>query len=175
MLAVVVAAAISPNVGAVSTASNCPYNTCASSPAGTPTWEYASIAAVVVLALLVGLFVLMRRRRPPREEAAGESIAPWSGPPSPPTGATQEAPMPPVPPSSAQSSYVETPDDVGVAPPTLTPGPAAAAATAPAAEGEPDIDSLMAELDKISGEILKRTPKKAADESDDDPGSGASN
>ncbi len=25
---------------------------------------------------------------------------------------------------------------------------------------EPDIDSLMAELDRISGEILKRAPKK---------------
>jgi len=27
---------------------------------------------------------------------------------------------------------------------------------------EPDIDSLMSELDKISGEILKRQPKKGA-------------
>jgi archaellum component FlaC len=28
-----------------------------------------------------------------------------------------------------------------------------------AAEADPDIDSLMAELDKISGEILKKAPK----------------
>jgi hypothetical protein len=40
---------------------------------------------------------------------------------------------------------------------------AGAAAGAGAAEAEPDIDSLMAELDKISGEILKRAPKKGAE------------
>ncbi len=33
------------------------------------------------------------------------------------------------------------------------------------ADSEPDIDSLMAELDKISSEILKRTPKKRSDAS----------
>jgi hypothetical protein len=37
-------------------------------------------------------------------------------------------------------------------------GAAGAAAGAP----EPDIDSLMAELDKISGEILKKAPKPGA-------------
>jgi len=39
---------------------------------------------------------------------------------------------------------------------------AAPAAAATAGEAEPDIDSLMAELDKISGEILKKPPKKGA-------------
>ncbi|MGA9839215.1 MAG: hypothetical protein WBS16_02095, partial [Thermoplasmata archaeon] len=41
-------------------------------------------------------------------------------------------------------------------------GAVAGAGAAAAAEDEPDIDSLMAELDKISGEILKR-PKGASD------------
>jgi hypothetical protein len=58
------------------------------------------------------------------------------------------------------AAYVETPEDVSAAPPSeavagVAAGGAAAAAT------EPDIDSLMAELDKISGEILTRgTPPK---------------
>ncbi|MGC2790146.1 MAG: hypothetical protein WA547_08895, partial [Thermoplasmata archaeon] len=72
--------------------------------------------------------------------------------------------------------YLETADDVaGMPPPAPTPAPAVPAAVvvaggaavgagagAVAADAdEPDIDSLMAELDKISGEILKR-PKNAA-------------
>jgi hypothetical protein len=70
------------------------------------------------------------------------------------------------------AEYVETPEDVGSAPPTLgTPPGAPAAASGAKPEAEPDIDSLMAELDKISGEILKRTPKKAADDSGPEPGS----
>ena len=42
------------------------------------------------------------------------------------------------------------------------------AAAGAGAESEPDIDSLMAELDKISGEILKRTPKKGAQSAADE-------
>ncbi len=52
---------------------------------------------------------------------------------------------------------------MGQSPPSVA-GAAGGAAGA-AGEAEPDIDSLMAELDKISGEILKKAPK---------PGSGGS-
>ncbi|MCI4369397.1 MAG: hypothetical protein L3K09_07545 [Thermoplasmata archaeon] len=40
------------------------------------------------------------------------------------------------------------------------PAPAVAAVAPAALGGEEDIDSLMAELDKISGDILKRGPPK---------------
>jgi len=176
MLAVVVAAALLPNAGAVPAASNCPYGNCQTPSTGIPAWELASIGAIVVLGLLVGLFVLMRRRRSPPSEGMGDE-PPMGG--APPSGAMQSAPAAPAPPEPGTTSYLETPEDVAAPPPTLAPPPAAvggaaAAGTgAAAAEAEPDIDSLMAELDKISGEILKRTPKKGssppADEEDDAP------
>jgi hypothetical protein len=57
---------------------------------------------------------------------------------------------------------------VGRVPPPIpvskvgTAGAAGASAGVAAGATEPDIDSLMAELDKISGEILKRGAKKGA-------------
>jgi len=171
MLAVVVAAALVPNAGAVPAASNCPYGQCNSSPATVPAWEWASIGAIVVLGLLVGLVVVMRRRRRPPAEGippAGSSFAP-------PPGTMSEGPSAPEPEGPASAAYVETPDDIGTAPPALGAPPAAAVGAAePTPEPEPDIDSLMAELDKISGEILKRTPKKGSsappeDEADESP------
>lgn len=170
MLAVIAAAALVPNAGAVPAATNCSYGQCPSSSGLSP-WELASIGAVIVLGLLVGLFVLMRRRR--RPPAEGMSGGP-AGPASPPSGVMPPtAPAPPPPGGAGADSYVETPDDVGAPPPEMAPPPApvtpaAAAAAAPAAgESEPDIDSLMAELDKISSEILKRTPKKGTTQTSD--------
>ncbi len=175
MLAVVIAAALVPNAGAVPAASNCPYGQC-TTPSSTPTWELASIGAIVVLGLLVGLFVVMRRRRrPPQETMAGGAAAGGA----PPSGAVQEGPEGPNPEEAASAAYVETPDDVASPPPNLTPPATVAgvgAGIASGAEAEPDIDSLMAELDKISGEILKRTPKKGSPTpSDEDIDEGPSN
>ncbi|HTW56294.1 MAG TPA: hypothetical protein VMG36_07660 [Thermoplasmata archaeon] len=177
MLAVVVAAAFAPNTGVASAASNCTYGQCPSSSSSVPIWELATIGAVIVLAALVGLFLLMRRRRSPPSDGA----AAMAGGPVPPAGASQpsagpgdfpESPEPPA--GSAAPSYVETPEDVGAPPPTLGAPPVAGAAAGGKPEAEPDIDSLMAELDKISGEILKRTPKKSteppADEGSDAAG-----
>lgn len=171
MLAVVVVAALVPNAGTVSAASNCPYGNCPPTSSSFPAWEIASIGAIIVLGLLVGLFVLMRRRRPPPSE--GMAAAGGSGG-VPPSGATQTGPGGPYTEENTATSYVETPEDVAGPQPNLV-GPAVGAAGGAAAgagaESEPDIDSLMAELDKISGEILKRTPKKgsqsAADEDTD--------
>ena len=172
LLALLLAAALSPNTGLVAASSNCaPYNTCPSSSPAFPWWIVAVVVLIVAAALIAAL-LLMRRRRPPRAAIQGwQEAAPAPAPgAAPPPGAT-------APPTGA--AYIETPEDVGHAPPdatTVAAGAAGAAAAAPAAaaaEGEPDIDSLMAELDKISGEILKRAPKKPADEENAD-GSGES-
>jgi hypothetical protein len=72
------------------------------------------------------------------------------------------------PPDAGAASYLETPPPPEPEPavsPIVPPSPApaatgSAAAGATAEEAEPDIDSLMAELEKISGEILKQKPKK---------------
>lgn len=166
MLAVVIAAALAPNTGLAAAQSNCTYGQCPSSSNSVPIWEWATIGAVVVLAALVGLFMLMRRRRGPPPPGGGAVAAG----PVPPSGAAgpsavpepfSEAPMPPTPGSPAP--YLETDEDVGTAPPTLGTPSSAGGAAAGRSETEPDIDSLMAELDKISGEILKRTPKKSAE------------
>jgi hypothetical protein len=163
MLAVVVAAGLAPNTGAVPAQTTTQYNQSPSS-SGTSPWVYAAIAAIAVVALLVAALVLMRRRRPPA--AAAPPMQVWGGPgaPSAPTApaAPPPSPSPPPPAAAPAPAYLETPEDVGVAPPPVPVSKAAAAAGAggAAAEAEPDIDSLMAELDKISGEILKRTPKK---------------
>ncbi|MCI4342845.1 MAG: hypothetical protein L3J92_01835 [Thermoplasmata archaeon] len=166
MLGTVVAAGLAPTIGAVAAQSNCQYGAC---PAGSstpfPWWIVGVVLVVVILASILG--VLLFRRRPPTSPPAEDG--------EPPSGASGSGPAPPSPPSAAPfvagavaggvaapvANYVETPDDVGATPPAVAGG----AAVAGAAAQEPDIDSLMAELDKISGEILKKAPK---------PGSGGS-
>ena len=82
------------------------------------------------------------------------------GPPPPPE--YLESPSVPEP----EPSVAPLPEPAPLAPPipsrpvvpAAAPPPPAAAPTA--GEAEPDIDSLMAELEKISGEILKQKPKK---------------
>jgi len=77
-------------------------------------------------------------------------------------------------PAAAAPAYLETPEDVGQAPPIIVPvmvrGPAARP-TPPAAPpesggAESDIAALMAELDKLSGEVQKKTQR---------PGGGGEN
>jgi len=168
MLGTVVAAGLAPTIGAVAAQSNCQYSQC---PAGSstpfPWWIVGVVLVVLILAAILG--VLLFRRRPPTSPPAAEA---WE----PPSGASGAGPAPPSPPAAAPAvvagavaggaaapvaNYVETPDDIGETPPAVVGGAAAAGAAAQ----EPDIDSLMAELDKISGEILKKAPK---------PGSGGS-
>ena len=183
MLAVVIAAAFVPNTGIVQAQSSTDYSHPSSSTVSP--WVYLGIAAAVIVAgLLVALLLLSRRRRPPPSKAA--PVQPWQG--GPPAGAGGAAPAappaaPPTPPGAAPA-YLETPEDVGHAPPAVPvskagvaagAGAGAAAGTAAAAggEAEPDIDSLMAELDKISSEILKRAPKKGAQQPPTEPPGGA--
>lgn len=157
MLGVIVAAGLFPNAGTVSAQSSCPYGGCTTSSA-IPTWELVSILVVIAAAAIAAALLLMRRRRAP---PAQPPVQAWKG--GPPAGAGPAGPAAPTAP------YIETPEDVGHAPPSVSTPPRAAGAAAAGAgvaagtagaEGEPDIDSLMAELDKISGEILKKAPAK---------------
>jgi len=172
MLAVLIAAALSPNTGAVPAQSNCTYGQCPSSTTPFPWWIVA-LVVVIVVAAIIGLLLVMRGRR--KKPPAQPPLTAWGG-----TGAGGAAggaaaaggPSPPAGPGTSPA-YLETPEDVSSAPPVVAPTPAVgaaagaatagAAAGAAGAEAEPDIDSLMAELDKISGEILKRAPKKGSE------------
>lgn len=150
MLAVVIAAGLVPNGGTVAAqSSSCPYGVCPSSSPAVPAWEYVSILVLVAAAVIVGLlFVLRRRRRPPAAQVV-------------PGGAAAEGPAAP---SAPPPPYLETPEDVGHPPPTVMPRTGAAVAGAAAPPTGPaavsDIDALMAELDKISSDILKKAPTK---------------
>jgi hypothetical protein len=167
LLAIVVAAGLSPNTGAVPAQGNCQYGQCVAGT-GLQWWVLAAIVIIVVAALGAALFLMRRRRSPPR---SGMAPPP---PPGPTSGAMGGRSTPPPPPPAAAPAYLETPADVGRSLPSVPTGAPATAAVggaagaagagagAAAGEGEPDIDSLMAELDKISGEILKR-PKSPPD------------
>jgi hypothetical protein len=113
---------------------------------------------VLVVVILVALAVFGRRRRP--REGAVPPMQAWQEEPTPAMGTGPASPAP---------AYLETPEDVGQASPggihgaaTPTPAPAAAGA-------EPDIDVLMAELDRISVDILKNPPKKGAKGKGEEP------
>jgi hypothetical protein len=154
MLAVVLAAGLFPNTGTVRADTSCPYGGCTTTST-IPTWELVSILVLIAAGAIAAALFLMRRRRPP----PGAPVQAWQEGPS--TAA------------AAAPAYLETPEDVGHAPPSVSPGvgPAiggAAVGGAAAAQAEPDIDSLMAELDKISGEILKKPSKKGKGGPDDE-------
>jgi hypothetical protein len=167
LLVLIVAAGLAPQTGAVPAQSNCQYGQCAPNTS-VPWWVFAAIAILIVALLAVALILLRRRRPPvspitPAEGAVGGPTAGAAGTVSPPPS--------PVPP------YVEIPEDMGAVaaasapatvPSAVSPaaadvalgaaaaGAGAAVAATAADSDEPDIDSLMAELDKISSEILKR-------------------
>ena len=163
MLAVVLAAGLFPNVGTVQAKTSCPYGVCpSSSSSGIPAWEIAAILIIIIAGVIAATLFLMRRRRPPpATSVAGGTAGPAEG-----AGPAGGAAAPP---------YLETAEDVGHAPPSVIPpgvvgaagAAGAAGATAGAGAGS-DIDSLMAELDKISGEILKKPPKKGPGAKDSD-------
>jgi hypothetical protein len=152
MLVVILAAALAPNTGAIPAQSNCQYGACSSSTTPFPYW-IIGVIAVLVAAALIALLLFTRRRRPPASTAPEA----WAGPAA--GAGAGAAAAPPAPPGGASAEYIETDTDVGQSLPPVGAAAAGGAAAGAAAEEEPDIDSLMAELDKISGEILKRAPK----------------
>ncbi len=167
MLAVIIAAALSPSAGLVKAQTNTQYGSGGSTPDNTLTYTLIALLAVIVAVAALLLAVVVRRRR---RGGGPQTMSTWEGgtgpePPTegsgpemgvamaPPTGAAEyyEGTSPPPPPSGGAA-----PDWVEERPPPPLP-PAAGAATAeeiPA--GEPDIDRLMAELDQISDDILKK-------------------
>jgi hypothetical protein len=171
MLATVVAAALSPNIGAIPAQTSCQYSTCSSGTSTPFPWWIVGVIAVIVVALIAA-YLVFGRKKPPTKGGSGPSA--WEPPAGAAGGGAAAAgsTAPPTPPSTAPAyaggptaSYLETPEDVGAVLPATAAGAAGGAAAGAAAgnsangEEEPDIDSLMAELDKISGEILKKAPK----------------
>ncbi|MCI4351210.1 MAG: hypothetical protein L3K15_06830 [Thermoplasmata archaeon] len=142
MLGVIIAAGLSPNTGAAPAQTTCPYGVCPTASNGIASWEIALVVIILLAAALLAVLLLRRRNRggPPGEApsgAMGPSIAGGPG-------------MTPLEPPII-APYVETPEDIG-APPVAPPAPP----VPPPTDGEGDIDSLLKELDTISGEILKR-------------------
>ena len=143
-----------PTTGAVPAQTTCAYGVCpAAMGSGNTTWEVLLILLIVV-ALALGVLILRSRRRRP----GGGSGPPdeWS-----PGTAGSVGPAEELAPAGALgavggSMYQEQPEDVGQVPPEM---PAMDSMPPAAPAGEGDIDSLVAELDKIGQEILTRGPK----------------
>ena len=171
----VISAALLPNLGLVAAQSTCLYGTCPASTSYTP--YYAALAVLAIVAVGLGLLLLMRRRggggSPGPLTEAEPATGGMGGPSGPASGDAAEmavaagaggaagaavASSPTVPPGAGGAEYLEGPDDVGGGLPAAA--AAAGAGAAAAQDGNEDIDSLMQELDKISGEILKRPPAK---------------
>jgi hypothetical protein len=154
MLAIVVAAGLSPNSGLVQAQTSPGYYGQPSSSTTAP-WIYLVIAALVILVALLLALILLRRRRPPAMSApAAQPRGVGSTPPSAPPGAA--APLAPV--AGAAATEVVAIGGAGAA----------------GVEPEPDLNSLMIELDKITKEILKRVPKKDEEGNDAGPGTASS-
>ena len=162
LLIALLGAALLPALGVVSADTSCVYNCTTSSPS-TPLWAWAAIGIIVVAAILSTAFLLMRRNRsrPPAEPYNGpsEGAAGVAG-----AGAVAGAEEPEAPPATetapnGNAAYIEQPEDTAAPPAVLASGAAAGAAAgavAGAAADDTNIDALMDELDKISGEILKK-------------------
>jgi hypothetical protein len=146
VIAAVLLLAFLPNTGAIPADTSCPYGNCPTTDNGPATLWYVLLGALVLVAAALGAVLLLRRRRSPTPPEAVEA---WSGPTSGAAGGPEGAPEGPS--SGVAPDYLESPEDVGHAPPAV-PGAEGAAPS----EGGADIDSLMQELDKISGEILQR-------------------
>ncbi|HEY6237554.1 MAG TPA: hypothetical protein VIZ68_00005, partial [Thermoplasmata archaeon] len=120
-MVLLVAIALIPNVGALPAATSCQYGGC-DTPNNTSSglW-YGLLAALVIVAIALGLLLLMRRRRAkpggsgPVEPWAGEGAAVGvAGAPAAlggPSGAPEVMDVTPDVPAGA--SYIETPEDVG--------------------------------------------------------------
>jgi hypothetical protein len=173
MFSVVALAAFGPATGVVAASSSCTYGTCTDSGPGPLTYALGIILAAIIL--LIAAAVIFQRRRGSQPPSGG--VAAWSGGATPP-GASGPAESPA---AGETAPYMESAEDVGTmgGGVAIAGGAAAAGAAAGAAASEEapgDIDSLMGELDRISGEILQRGPGKKPPTGGADaepPGSGS--
>jgi hypothetical protein len=215
MLAVIVAAALTPNtLGAAQAV--CQYGNCGPASSFNPL-TFALIGVLVVLIALAALALIVAMRRRRRRGGGGGTLGPPPGEmppwqPGPGGPETTQAPpeQPSMPPSQTQAeeyassgvsatyapvppspAYPPAPPAPPPPPPVVAPPPpppstrgratkprtsapewqeqedlaagaGGGAAVGAAAGGgeEPDIDRLMQELDQISDDILKKTPRK---------------
>jgi hypothetical protein len=176
MLAIIVVAALAPNIGVGAAQVNAQYTSKSTAPS---TLEYALIGVLVaaIVAAIVGLLIFQRRKKGGQGGAGG--VAAWeepqggqpgSGPGMDNTGgagslAPAGAAAGGVAVGAAATTYDETSAPAETGPEWAEPAaPATMGGTGGAApaldEAEPDIDRLMKELDQISDDILKKTPPK---------------
>ncbi len=135
MLVVVIAAALAPNAGIAAATSSCQYNNCNSTQNSFP-WTYVVIGVAALVAAALVTLLLFRRRGGGETGAAGQTS------PGPSREAGEEKAEPaPNEPSGAAEPAPEAYDEG-------TPDSSQPGGGAPASD---DIDSLMDELDKISG------------------------
>lgn len=166
MLFVILAAALTPDFGTVAAQSSCPYGNCTSGSGSSFPWISVFVALAVILAaiILAMIVIYYRRRNPPPPHGAGSAGAGGSAgggaPPPPATGTsgTEEA-------ASSSPTYAEAARYFGI----TTPGAEVIHArgsgdwieTSAYTRGPTDVgaelDSIMAEIEQISGEILKRS------------------
>jgi hypothetical protein len=157
LLAVIVATSLAPVTGALPAQSTCQYGNCSSPSNSTPLWAWAAVGGFIILIAALIALLLIRNRRRGGGASGASAVPPDAG------VAATEAPVAlggAAVAAAAVPAYVETEDDVG-APPTVMPSPTPGVEVPepPPGSEEPNIDSLMDELDRISGEILKKDPK----------------
>ncbi|MFZ1023916.1 MAG: hypothetical protein WAN87_07260 [Thermoplasmata archaeon] len=166
MLFVILAAALTPNFGSVAAQSNCPYGNCTSGSGSSFPWISVFVALAVILAaiILALLVIYYRRRNPPPPQAAGPAGvggAGGSGSPPPPSTGTigiDEG-------VSSSPSYAEAARYFGITPAGTQAVQPDASSSWSGNPGYPEgrvnvgaeLDSILAEIEQISGEILKRS------------------
>ncbi len=188
MLAVIIVAALTPNIGLVAAQPQAQYN---NTTGFSSSLEYALIGVLVaaIVAAIIALMIFQRRKN--RGQGGAGGVAAWEAPqggapPSGPSmggaGETEEmvgagAVGAGAGVAAGAASYDETAPPVETGPEWAEPAApatmgAAAGGGAALNEPEPDIDRLMKELDQISDDILKKTPPKKGSPPDPAPDAG---
>lgn len=159
MLVVVILSVTLPNPGKAFAQTNCGNPPCASS---IPAWVYGLLIAGVLIDVVLVLALVLQRRRHRQPTRTGPA-QPWQdgGRPGAPRSASPAPPTPPAPRPAPAPAYLETPEDIGQEPPTVSDLQRAGADVAADKGVEPDADSVAAELDRIVREIHRRGQKRS--------------
>jgi len=128
-------------------------------------WVYIGIALATLAGVVLVTLVALRWRR--LDAQAASTSQTWEEGPAPPRGGR---------PAESAPAYLETREDIGSIPPT-NPTAQVAKAAAPSPVPTPvvgdtgsEVDSILAELDKISAEISSRSPRKVSSAKPDEEG-----
>jgi hypothetical protein len=166
LLFVIIAAALTPNLGTVAAQSSCPYGNCTSGSSSPFPWVSVFVAIAVILAaiILAMIVIYFRRRNPPPPKAVDGATVGGSGsdtsPPPPTTGTsgTEQS-------VNAGPTFAEAARYFGISPVGVegdqAQGTPSWVGTPSYAENPVDVgaelDSILAEIEQISGEIIKRS------------------